>query len=110
MNGVINANERLTSTQFAAPLKAKYPAYADLTNEQLVTMTLHKYPQYSAYIRADSFIPDPPDVVNAVNRTNRSRAVLSALMLWLLPPIAAYGLGHGVVWVYRGFRAPKLNA
>ena len=26
-----------------------------------------------------------------------------ALMAWVLPPVLAYGLGIGAVWIYRGF-------
>lgn len=109
MNGVLRKDETLTRAQFAARLKAKYPEYADLSDEDLVTRTLDKFPYYNSFIRApglpDSFVPDPPETTRALNRANRIGAIRFALILWLLPPAALYAFGYGVRWVYRGFKA-----
>ena len=32
--------------------------------------------------------------------------VLFALRLWIVPVVAAYAFGHGLVWVRRGFQPP----
>ncbi|MEO8682488.1 MAG: hypothetical protein ABI665_25800, partial [Vicinamibacterales bacterium] len=121
MDGVLKKDETITRAQFAARLKAKYPEYRDLTDEELVTRTLEKFPYYNSYIKPPdldnnlrpvpdfiphpSFIPDPPEITQALNRTSRNSAIRFALMLWLLPPVAIYALGFGIGWVYRGFRS-----
>jgi len=55
MDGVLKKDETLTRAEFAARLKAPYPVCADLTDEELVTRTLQKYPHYSSCI-------EPPDL------------------------------------------------
>ena len=101
---VIKQDERLTRPQFAARLKAKYPQYADLSDEELVTRTLQKFPQYSSHVGAGPLpeYPDPP--AQELNRKNRYKAVRTALTLWLVPVVVVGGLGYGVTWVYRGFK------
>jgi hypothetical protein len=114
-DGLLRKGEILNRGQFAARLKAKYPEYSDLTDEELVTRMLKKFPYYSSYIKPPDldenlrpepygFVPDPPETVSALNRVNRNKAIRSALMLWLLPPAALYAIGFSVRWVYRGFK------
>ena len=116
MNGVLKKGETLTRAEFAARLKAKYPIYADRTDEELVTATLKKFPEYNSYINPsgfpegwrvvpDGFVPDSPETVSASNRATRNAAVRFALMLWLFPPVTLYALGFGAGWVYLGFRS-----
>jgi hypothetical protein len=108
MNGVLKKDETLTRAQFAARLKAKYPEYADLTDEELVTRTLQKFPYYSSYILApgvpEGWVVVPSETTRALNRANSNSAIRFALMLWLLPPAALYAFGCSVRWVYRGFK------
>ena len=105
MDGVVNANEKITRSEFAARLKKKYPTYADLTDDDLVTRTLTKYPHYKQFISDLDWFQQNAPTADEVNRANRRADVRTALLLWLLPPLGLYAFGSGVGWVYRGFRA-----
>jgi hypothetical protein len=47
--------ELLTAAEFAARIKAKYPVYASLPDEELVSKMLAKYPEYESSIRPPDF-------------------------------------------------------
>src|SRR4051794_15453305 len=55
------AAPKLSSDQFAAQIKAKYPAYANVDNSTLTQKMLAKYPQYSD--RVDVGAPAPAPVL-----------------------------------------------
>ena len=49
-------NPQLTRLEFAQKIKDKYPAYAEIDDNELVDKILEKYPQYSEQIKADEGI------------------------------------------------------
>jgi hypothetical protein len=111
MRGILRQGETLTHAEFAARIKTKYPAYADLTDEELVTLTLKKYPSYSPFIKPldldealRSVVASHDEPPKLVRTLSRARWLAGILALWLLPPAALYAFGCGVGWVYRGFK------
>lgn len=46
--------DQMTRAEFAASIKAKYPAYAQVPDDELATRMLEKYPVYQSQIKADA--------------------------------------------------------
>src|SRR4051794_32098194 len=50
---------KLSSDDFAAQIKAKYPAYANVDNATLTQKMLAKYPQYADRVDSSTNAPGP---------------------------------------------------
>lgn len=46
--------QQFTPQEFAAKIKTKYPAYASMANDQLISKITEKYPQYKDSIKFDT--------------------------------------------------------
>ena len=105
MNGIIEEGQPLTRTEFAARLKARYPEYTDISDEELVTIVLQEFPHYRRFIVGE---PDytVADLVGIGLHARQIEAARLALSLWLLPPIALVVTWLAGRWIYRGFRSP----
>lgn len=65
------AEPTLTRAEFAQSIKAKYPAYATLSDEEVATKMLATYPQYEAQIKKDAPSTDAP-----MSMADRAKAAL----------------------------------
>jgi hypothetical protein len=81
-----DAPQQLSPAEFSAKLKAKYPAYKDIPDDQLVTKVLAKYPQYGSQIRQAT---SQPIQKNSVMRANPETSLTGALMSTLKDPFKA---------------------
>jgi hypothetical protein len=116
----------LSVREFAKLVKAKYPVYADLSDDVLTARVLAKYPQYRfrvdprAVAAASQKIDELIAVqarVTTITRTiairdrvhaKRTRMALVAVAAWAFSIVVLYALGWSVGWVRRGFKeGPK---
>lgn len=58
------AEPTLTRAEFAQSIKAKYPVYAKLSDEEVATKMLATYPQYEAQIKKDTPLGPGGDTIN----------------------------------------------
>jgi hypothetical protein len=105
MDGVLAADEKVTSSEFARRLKAKYPEYLDLSDETLVNRTLTRYPYYRQFMSDLNAFDQSAPSADEVNAANRREAVVHGALLALIPPLGVYVLGIAIAWIRRGFRA-----
>jgi hypothetical protein len=54
------ADEQMSLQQFGATIKAKYPAYASRSDEEVGQAMLKKYPQYASRVKTSSSTPPKP--------------------------------------------------
>jgi hypothetical protein len=112
----------LSVREFAELVKAKFPVYADLSDDVLTARVLAKYPQYRFRVdpRAVATASQKIDELIAVQarvttitrtiairdrlRAKRTRMALIAVAAWALSVAVLYALGWSLGWVRRGFK------
>jgi hypothetical protein len=88
--------QQFTPQEFAAKIKAKYPVYADIPDDQLVDKITAKYPQYKTSIKLtpESQRPDAVKQARGTPQFPPAKDVLSRMM-FTTPKIQKYaGMGE----------------
>ena len=99
----------MTRAELAALLKSKYPSYASIPDDELVTRIVEKYPTYKSQITEVSALSTPPpptklqDGGTGTTPTSDTGLVGGFLQTSPLNPRNLYELGKGIV-------APQIEA
>jgi len=86
--------EEMTVQQFAAKIKAKYPAYANIDDNTLTQKILAKYPQYSSSVIFNQTGDNANDNSSAASPTpsqNDTESLLGKLMDFAFPIVSDVG-------------------